>query len=87
MPNIYADDKSRNFRHKRNTSPGRKKDTENLFIYKDFDTSLTKVKVAVGRLAPVDKTTSIRGEDLIRDRLLSFNVKNGHLAGTRNDIR
>ena len=56
LPNIYAQDdgKSRNFRHKRNTSPGRKKDTENLFIYKDFDTSLTKVKVPVSKLARLD---------------------------------
>ena len=86
MPNIYADGKTRNLRHKRNTSPGRRH-PENLFIYKDFDTSLTKVKVAVGKLAPVNKTTSKRGEDLIRDRLLSFNVKNGNLSETRNDGR
>ena len=53
-----------------------KKD-ENLFIYKDFDTSLTKVGGNVNVIAGIDKTTSMRGEDLIRDRLLTFKYKNG----------
>ena len=52
---------------------------ENLFIYKDFDTSLTKVKGPLKWLPEMDKTTRIRGEDLIRDRLLSFKVKDGNL--------
>lgn len=49
-------------------------------IYKDFDTSLTKVKNAIKKLPLLEQTTSKRGEDLIRDRLLSFNVKNGYIS-------
>lgn len=48
-----------------------------MLIYKDFDTSLTKVKTAIRKLPFLEQTTSKRSEDLIRDRLLSFNVKNG----------
>ena len=55
-----------------------------MFIYKDFDTSLTKVKGPVKRLPKLEQTTGQRGEDLIRDRLLSFNVKDGHLENSRN---
>ena len=52
LPNIYESAPSRNFRARKNTSPQRvKKDPENLFIYKDFDTSLTKVKVPIKKLA------------------------------------
>ena len=80
LPNIYASAPSRNFRAKRHTSPVKRKDNENLFIYKDFDTSLTKVKVPVTRLPALNQTTSKRPEDLIRDRLLSFAVKNGQLS-------
>ena len=58
----------------------KKHDNENLLIYKDFDTSLTKVKHAVRKLPLLEQTTSKRGEDLIRDRLLSFNVKNGFIS-------
>ena len=62
---------------KRKPSPPKNRDNENLLIYKDFDTTLTKVKHAVRKLPLLEQTTSKRGEDLIRDRLLSFNVKNG----------
>ena len=54
-------------------------------IYKDFDTSLTAVKTAVNRLPRLTQTTSKRPEDLIRDRLLSFNVKNGKVTKLGRD--
>ena len=57
----------------------KKEKPENLFIYKDFDTTLTKVKGPLKCLPKLDQTTRIRGEDLIRDRLLSFKVKDGNL--------
>ena len=50
---------------------------ENLFIYKDFDTSLTKVRGNKNVHPALTKTTSMRGEDLIRDRLLTFKYRNG----------
>lgn len=53
LPNIYAtsDAPSRNNAYGRRTqSPGKKNNPESLFIYKDFDTSLTKVKGPVNRL-------------------------------------
>lgn len=53
---------------------------DRLFICKDFDTALTKVKLPVQFLPGMDKTTNLRDEDLIRDRLLSFKVRNGSLA-------
>lgn len=59
LPNIYAqatDGQKRNKRHKSNASPGRGK-PENLFIYKDFDTSLTKVKGPVKKLPRLEQTT------------------------------
>ena len=59
------------------TSPRRKGIPENLFIYKDFETNLTKVKVPVTRLPSLGQTTNKCAEDLIRDRLLSFNVRDG----------
>ena len=49
---------------------------ENMFIYKDFETSLTKVKSPVTKLPMLAQTTQKRPEDLIRDRLLSFNIRN-----------
>lgn len=58
----------------------KKKESENLFIYKDFDTSLTKVKGHIKQMPRLDQTTSQRGEDMIRDRLLSFNVRDGSLS-------
>ena len=48
-----------------------------MFIYKDFDTSLTSVKKPRDRKAAIDETTRMRDEDLIRDRLLSFKYRNG----------
>ena len=48
-----------------------------MFIYKDFETSLTKVKGQVTKLPALGQTTAKRPEDLIRDRLLSFNIRNG----------
>ena len=82
LPDIYEthDGRGRKMRVK---SPLKKKvvsENENLFIYKDFDTSLTKVKGNIKKLPVIGQTTSKRGEDLIRDRLLSFNVKNGQLS-------
>lgn len=59
-----------------------KKNEEHLFIYKDFDTTLTKVGGNKNMHPAVDLTTSIRGEDLIRDRLLSFKYRNGSLQNT-----
>ena len=50
-----------------------------MLIYKDFDTSLTKVKTPLNMLPSMDKTTRKRGEDLIRDRLLAFKIKNGQM--------
>ena len=49
-------------------------------IYKEFDTSLTKVKGPVNRLPHLKQTTNQRPDDMIRDRLLSFNVKNGQVV-------
>ena len=81
LPNIYETAPSRNFRAKKNTSPARvRKDFENLFIYKDFDTSLTKVKTPIRHYPRLGQTTAKRPEDLIRDRLLSFNVNGGKLS-------
>ena len=48
-----------------------------MFIYKDFDTSLTKVGGNKNVIPAMVKTTSVRGEDLIRDRLLTFKYRNG----------
>ena len=48
-----------------------------MFIYKDFDTSLTKVGGNMNVHPAMVKTTSVRGEDLIRDRLLTFKYRNG----------
>ena len=83
LPNIYENAPSRNFRKKRHTDAGKKKDSENLFIYKDFDTSLTKVKTHIKQLPRLNQTTAVRGEDLIRDRLLSFQVKQGQLSSVK----
>ena len=74
MPDILATSKSAK---KLPAKPPKKKDYENMLIYKDFDTSLTKVKTPINVLPSMDKTTRKRGEDLIRDRLLAFKIKNG----------
>ena len=88
LPDIYETLDGRN-RKVRARSPPKKRfankgggdgDSENLFIYKDFDTSLTKVKGHIKKLPLLDETTGKRGEDLLRDRLLSFNVRNGNLS-------
>jgi len=80
LPEIYQSIHGRNRNKTIEKSPQRKKaNEENLFIYKDFDTSLTAVKGPVKKLALLGQTTSKRGEDLIRDRLLSFNLRSGHL--------
>ena len=80
LPEIYQSIKGRNRQKTIVSSPQRKRvNEENLFIYKDFDTSLTAVKGPVKQLALLDQTTSKRGEDLIRDRLLSFNLRSGNL--------
>lgn len=55
-------------------------DNEHLFIYKDFDTSLTQVKTQHRKFPALQDTTKVRGEDLIRDRLLSFKVRNGSIG-------
>ena len=60
--------------------PAAPPDNEHLFIYKDFDTSLTAVKNPHRRLPSLEQTTKMRGEDLIRDRLLSFKVRNGSIG-------
>lgn len=80
FPNIYTSAKAR--RNNKNNFSGliKKSESENLFIYKDFDTTLTKVKTPMKKLPILKQTTSQRGEDLIRDRLLSFNVKNGQVV-------
>ena len=39
----------------------KKKDDENLFIYKDFDTRLTAVKGNIKRLPILEQTTAQRG--------------------------
>ena len=80
LPDIYATAQAQTVPRKPQPSPSKKKDNENLLIYKDFDTSLTKVKNAIKKLPLLEQTTSKRGEDLIRDRLLSFNVKNGYIS-------
>lgn len=80
LPDIYATAQAQTGPRKPQPSPSKKKDNENLLIYKDFDTSLTKVKNAIKKLPLLEQTTSKRGEDLIRDRLLSFNVKNGYIS-------
>lgn len=80
FPNIYASTKAR--RNNKNNFSGliKKSESENLLIYKDFDTTLTKVKTPMKKLPILKQTTSQRGEDLIRDRLLSFNVKDGQIV-------
>ena len=70
-----TDDKKRKPLNKKNDGL---KD-ENMFIYKDFDTSLTKVGGNKNYHPAMQKTTSVRGEDLIRDRLLTFKYKNGQV--------
>ena len=85
LPSIYEVTPSRNFKKKMQTTIAKKKQDENLMIYKDFDTSLTAVKTAVNRLPRLGQTTSQRPEDMIRDRLLSFNVKNGKVTKLGRD--
>ena len=84
LPSIYSSIPGRNrdrFKSKQSPQKSLKKgEPENLFIYKDFDTSLTAVKGNIKKLPLLEQTTKTRGEDLIRDRLLSFNVRNGSLA-------
>ena len=69
-------------RNKLKVSPKKKPAAKDdpLFIYKDFDTSLTKVGGNKNYHPPLTKTTSVRGEDLIRDRLLSFKYRNGQVS-------
>lgn len=81
-----ADGRAR-FRNRRAKSPQKKKDDESLFIYKDFDTSLTAVKGNIKKLPILEQTTAQRGHDMIRDRLLSFNVRNGSLAALERHDR
>ena len=85
LPQIKAsvtDDRNNRFKNRRAKSPVKKRgEDENLFIYKDFDTSLTAVKGNIRKLPILDQTTAQRGQDMIRDRLLGFNVRNGSLAG------
>ena len=69
------------------TEKKKKQNEEHLFIYKDFDTSLTKVGGNKNVLPSTDLTTSVRGEDLIRDRLLSFKYRNGSLTNTIDENR
>ena len=38
------------------------------------------MKGPIKKLPLLDETTGKRGEDLLRDRLLSFNVRNGNLS-------
>ena len=54
-------------------------------IYKDFETSLTAVKHPINKLPRLGQTTAKRAEDLIRDRLLSFSVKNGVVSRLGRD--
>ena len=50
FPNIYASTKAR--RNNKNNFSGliKKSESENLLIYKDFDTTLTKVKTPMKKL-------------------------------------
>ena len=75
-----ANNRRRLLNNRRDKSPLKKKEDDNLFIYKDFDTSLTAVKGNIRKLPVLQQTTAQRGQDMIRDRLLSFNVRNGSLA-------
>jgi hypothetical protein len=62
---------------KHKTNPQKLMKDDPMFIYKDFDTSLTKTKGNMNKIPSMDNRTSIRGEDLIRDRLLTFKYRHG----------
>ena len=56
------DDRARRLLKNRSPLPNKKKeDPDNLFIYKDFDTSLTAVKGNIKRLPILEQTTAQRG--------------------------
>ena len=80
LPEILSIGKGRN--NNKLKSPQKKRDvsSESLMIYKDFDTSLTAVKGNIKKLPVLHQTTAQRGEDLIRDRLLSFNMRKGQMS-------
>ena len=60
MANV-VDDKGRKRGNNRRAVSQKKKEDENLFIYKDFDTSLTAVKGNVKKLPILEQTTAQRG--------------------------
>ena len=79
LPDIYTTLQPKD-RFKRKQEKKKKPEREeNLFIYKDFDTSLTQVKGNIKQLPVLKETTTIQGRDLLRDRLLSYNVRGGSL--------
>ena len=55
--NALDDQGKRRFNNRRALSQ-KKKDEENLFIYKDFDTSLTAVKGNIKKLPILEQTTA-----------------------------
>ena len=73
------------FRKMKSPPNKRKNDPESLFIYKDFDTSLTAVKGPLKSLAKIEQRTAQRGSDMIRDRLLSFDVRDGNFLRGRSE--
>ena len=61
LPEIKAsvlDDRDRKKFPNRRAISHKKKDDENLFIYKDFDTSLTAVKGNIKKLPVLEQTTA-----------------------------
>ena len=61
LPEIKAsviDDRSRKNFHNRRAISNKKKEDENLFIYKDFDTRLTNVKGNIKKLPVLEQTTA-----------------------------
>ena len=51
---------------------GLRDDDEEYYIYKDFDTSLTKVHNHLRELPSIDQTTSKRNRDIIRERIIKM---------------